>query len=74
MELILLALLEKAAAHCLRTAEMCLYRQKLTYFQFFPHLLLCLKYIILLLLLTSKSRGLSVSLWKLNIAFKSQFP
>lgn len=36
VELILLDLLAKAAAHCLRAAETRLYPQKLTYFHFSP--------------------------------------
>lgn len=77
MELILSALLAKAAA-LLFAAEMCLYALPEACLFSFLYLLLCLKYIILLLLLTKKA-GLPrcrtlPGVQKLNIAFKSQFP
>lgn len=43
-------------------------------FSLFSYLLLRLKYIILLLLLTQKAAVSPSRVWKLNIAFKSQFP
>lgn len=79
VELILSALLVKAVAHCLRSAEMSLHPASRAY-SHSVYLLLCLKYIILLLLLPEKllcpcSLPLPrPGVWKLNIAFKSQFP
>lgn len=79
VELILSALLVKAVAHCLRSAEMSLHPARRAY-SHFVYLLLCLKYIILLLLRAEKllcpcSLPLPrPGVWKLNIAFKSQFP
>ncbi len=59
VELILSTLLAKAVAFCLHATEMCFYPHEARLFSFL-YLLLCLKYIILLLLITKKA-GLSLS-------------
>lgn len=78
VELILSALLVKAVAHCLRSAEMSLYPAKHAY----SHLSICFYVSSTLFCYYYYQKSFSVpalsllrlGVWKLNIAFKSQFP